>query len=64
MVINDLMDLIKKLFDDDYENIVIVNSSERESFKAGDMTVNDLKSYDVNKIDVITAEEDKVLIIF
>lgn len=64
MVINDLMDLIKKLFGDNYEDIVIVDSSERESFKACEMTVNDLKSYDINKIDVITAEEEKILIIF
>lgn len=64
MIINDLMDLIKKLFGDNYENVIIVNSSERESFKADEMTVKDLKSYDINKIDAITAEEDKVLIIF
>ena len=64
MVINDLMDLIKKLFDDNYEDIVIVNSSERESFKACEMTVKELKSYDINKMDVITAEEDKIYICF
>lgn len=29
MVINNLMDLIKKLFGDNYENVVIVNSNER-----------------------------------
>lgn len=64
MVINNLMDLIKKLFGDDYENIVIVNSSDREKYKADKMTVKDLKSYDINKIDVITAEKDKIYIIF
>lgn len=30
MVINDLMDLIKKLFNDEYANIVIIDSSNRE----------------------------------
>ena len=64
MVINNLMDLIKKLFGDNYENIVIVDSSDREKYKADKMAVKDLKSYDINKIDVITAEEDKILIIF
>ena len=64
MVINDLMDLIKKLFDDNYENVIIVNSSDREEYKADKMTVNELKSYDINKIDVITAEEDKIYICF
>lgn len=64
MVINNLMDLIKKLFSDDYENIVIVDSSDREKYKADKMTVKDLKSYDINKIDVITAEKDKIFIIF
>lgn len=44
MVINDLMDLIKKLFDDDYEDIVIVNSSDREEYEADKMTVKELKS--------------------
>lgn len=30
MVINNLMELIKKLFDDNYEDIVIVDSSDRK----------------------------------
>jgi hypothetical protein len=64
MVINDLMDLIKKLFDDDYEDIVIVNSSDREEYEADKMTVKELKSYDINKIDVITTDEDKIYIYF
>ncbi len=64
MVINDLMDLIKKLFGDDYENIFIVNSSDREEYKADKMTIKELKSYDINKIDVITADEDKIYIYF
>lgn len=64
MVINSLMDLIKKLFDDSYENIVIVDSSDREKYKVDEMTVKELKSYNINKIDVITAEEDKIHIFF
>ena len=64
MVINNLMDLIKKLFGDEYENIVIVDSSDREEYEADKMTVNELKSYDINKIDVITSQEDKIYIFF
>ena len=64
MVINDLMDLIKKLFSDDYENIIIVDSSDREEYEADKMTIKELKGYDINKIDVITAEEDKIYICF
>lgn len=64
MVINDLMDLIKKLFGDNYEDIVIADSSDREEHNANEMTVKELKSYDINKIDVITAEEDKIYICF
>lgn len=64
MVINNLMDLIKKLFDDNYENIVIVDSSEREKYEADNMTVKELKSYKINKIDVIIAEENKIYICF
>lgn len=64
MVINDLMELIKKLFDNDYENIVIVDTSDRTEHKADDMTVKELKSYDINQIDVITANEDKIYICF
>lgn len=64
MVINDLMDLIKKLFDNNYENIVIVDASDREEYKADKMTVKELKSYDINKIDVIAADEDKIYIYF
>ena len=64
MVINDLMDLIKKLFDDNYEDIVIVDASDREEYKADKMTVKELKSYDINKIDVIAADEDKIYIYF
>lgn len=58
------MDLIKKLFDDNYEDIVIIDSSDREEYEADKMTVKALKSYDINKIDVITAEEDKIYICF
>lgn len=64
MVINDLMDLIKKLFGDNYENIIIVDASDRDEYEADKMTVKELKSYDINKIDVITAEKDKIYIIF
>ena len=64
MVINDLMDLIKKLFSDDYENIIIVDSSDREEYEADKMTVKELKGYDINKIDVIAADEDKIYIYF
>lgn len=64
MVINDLMDLIKKLFSDNYENVVIVDASDREEYEADKMTVKELKSYDINKIDVITADEDKIYIYF
>ena len=64
MVINNLMDLIKKLFDDNYENIVIVDSSEREKYEADKMTVKELNSYKINKIYVIIAEENKIYICF
>ncbi len=64
MVINNLMDLIKKLFNDNYENIVIVDSSDREKYEADKMTVKGLKKYDINKIDVITASENKIYILF
>lgn len=64
MVINNLMDLIKKLFNDNYENIVIVDSGDREKYEVDKMTVKELKSYKINKIDVITAEEDKIYIYF
>ena len=46
MVINDLMDLIKKLFGDNYENVIIVDASDREEYEADKMTVKELKSYD------------------
>lgn len=64
MVINDLMDLIKKLFNDDYANIVIIDSSNREMYEAERLTVKELKKYDVNKIDNISAEDDKIYICF
>lgn len=64
MVINDLMDLIKKLFGDNYENVIVIDASDREEYEADKMTVKELKSYDINKIDVITADEDKIYIYF
>lgn len=64
MVINDLMDLIKKLFGDNYENITIVDASDRVEHSADEMTVKELKSYDINKIDTITAYEDYIYIYF
>lgn len=35
-----------------------------EEYEADKMTVKELKGYDINKIDVITAEEDKIYICF
>lgn len=64
MVINNLMELIKKLFGDNYEDVIVVDSSDRTEYKADDMTVKELKSYDVNKIDVIEVNEDKIYICF
>lgn len=55
MVINDLMDLIKKLFGNHYEKITVVDSSDSTEHKVEEMTVKELKSYDINKIDEITA---------
>ena len=64
MVINDLMDLIKKLFSDDYANIVIIDSSNRQRHEAEGLTVKELKKYDINKIYNISAEDDKIYICF
>lgn len=64
MVINDLMDLIKKLFGNNYENVIIVDASDREEYEADKMTIKELKGYDINKIDVIAADEDKIYIYF
>lgn len=64
MVINDLMDLIKKLFGDDYANIVIIGSSNRERHEEESLTVKELKKYDINKIYNISAEDDKIYICF
>lgn len=61
MVINDLMELIKKLFGDNYEDVIIVYGYENE-YNANDMTVKELKDYDVNKIDEIKAYKDKIYI--
>lgn len=64
MVINDLMELIKKLFGNNYEDVIIVDTSDRTEHSADDMTVKELKSYDINKIDEIIAHEDKIYIYF
>lgn len=63
MVINDLMELIKKLFGNNYEDVIIVYGDENE-YNANDMTVKELKGYDVNKIDEIKAYKDKIYIYF
>lgn len=63
MVINNLMELIKKLFGDNYEDVIIVYGGENE-YNADEMTVKELKDYDINKIDEIKAYEDKIYIYF
>ena len=64
MVINDLMDLIKKLLGNRYENVTVVDSSDRAEHKVEEMTVKELKSYDINKIDEITAYGGDIYIYF
>ena len=63
MVINDLMELIKKLFGDNYQDVVVVDGDGTE-YNSDDMTVKELKSYDINKIDVITSYEGVIYIYF
>ncbi len=63
MVINDLMELIKKLFGNNYEDVIVVDVDGNEH-NADDMIVKELKSYDINKIDEIKAYEDKIYIYF
>lgn len=63
MVINDLMELIKKLFCDNYEDIIVVDG-DGNGYNASDMKVKELKDYDVNKIDEIRAYENKIYIYF
>lgn len=63
MVINDLMELIKKLFGNNYEDVIVVDVDGNEH-NADDMTAKELKSYDINKIDEIKAYEDKIYIYF
>lgn len=64
MVINDLMDLIKKLFGNHYEKVTVVDSGDRTEHKVEEMTVKELKSYDINKIDEITAYGGDIYIYF
>lgn len=63
MVINDLMELIKKLFGNNYEDVIVIDVDGNEH-NADDMTAKELKSYDINKIDSIIAYEDKICIYF
>ena len=58
-----LMELIKKLFGNKYEDVIVVDVDGNEH-NADDMTVKELKSYDINKIDEIKAYEDKMYIYF
>lgn len=46
-----------------YEDVIIVYGYENE-YNANDMTVKELKDYDVNKIDEIKAYKDKIYIYF
>lgn len=61
---NWLMLFVQVLSRKEDENIIIVDTSDRTEYKADDMTVKELKSYDINQIDVITANEDKIYICF
>lgn len=63
MVINDLTELIRKLFDNEYEDIIIVDG-DRIEHNAEGMTVKELKSYDIDKIDKIMACSDYIYIYF
>ena len=45
-------------------NVTVVDSSDSTEHKVEEMTVKDLKSYDINKIDEIKAYEDKMYIYF
>lgn len=61
---NWLMLFVQVLSRKEDENIIIVDTSDRTEYKADDMTVKELKSYDINQIDVITENEDNIYICF
>lgn len=62
MVINNLIELIEKLFYGNYENISIVDISERSCSPASKMTIGQLKNYDIRTIDGIVIDNERILI--
>lgn len=60
MVINNLIDLIEKLFGGDYGSIMIVEGGEWTEKPAEQMTIKELKKYDISKIESIYAEHGTI----
>lgn len=57
MRIDNLIELMQKLFYSDFENCYIVDTGERETRKASDMSLEDLISYDISEIEGIVLED-------
>lgn len=64
MRINDLLELVQKLFYGNFDNILIQDSRIRETYELKDLTLSQIMKYDIMSIDGISIIDNKIYIMF
>lgn len=62
MYIKDVLELINELFYGDFERTKIVDTAKRETYIASDLTVKQLKSIPIDKVDGILPDGNFLII--
>ena len=62
MVINNLVELVQKMFYNDTDNIIIVDISNRETYKFEDLSYKHILSFDIKNLDGIVVKNNNIYI--
>jgi len=62
MIINNLVELVQKMFYNNTDNIIIVDLSNRETYKFEELSYKQILSFNIKNLDGITVENNNIYI--
>lgn len=62
MIINNLVELVQKMFYNNTDNIIIVDISNRETYKFEELSYKQILSFNIKSLDGIVVENNNIYI--
>ena len=62
MIINNLVELVQKMFYNNTDNIIIVDISNRETYKFEELSYKQILSFNIKNLDGIIVENNNIYI--